>query len=174
MVDASLGEAADRLAILDKIHRYCRSVDRLDVPVGHSVFHEDSTAVFPAWEGSGRGWIDFICAEHRNFLHHSHQVTNVILEIDGDRAGSESYVFATLRREEGRREEGRHEEGTKVIQVQFWGRYIDAWSRRDGEWAIDRRECLVDFGSTAEVTPLPPSERARRDRDDPSYSVLKG
>ncbi|MBW8755828.1 MAG: nuclear transport factor 2 family protein, partial [Sphingomonadales bacterium] len=74
-------EVADRLAITDKIYRYCRSVDRLDVPVGHSVFHEDSQADFGAsYVGTGRGWIDFICEEHKKFLYHSHQVTNVIIE----------------------------------------------------------------------------------------------
>src|ERR1700741_882622 len=97
-------EVADRLAITDKIYRYCRSVDRLDVPVGHSVFHEGSTADFgSSYKGTGRGWIDFICVEHRKFLHHSHQVTNIIIELDGERAGSEAYVTATLRRQDGER-----------------------------------------------------------------------
>ena len=160
---------ADRLAIIDKIHRYCRSVDRLDVPVGHSVFHEDSYADFgDSYQGPGRGWIDYICERHRDFLHHSHQVTNVVLEIDGDRAGSESYVFATLRRA------SHDDRPDRVTQVQFWARYVDAWSKRSGEWAIDRRECVIDFASTGDVAPLPTNGRARRDSADPSYSVLKG
>lgn len=160
---------ADRLAIIDKIHRYCRSVDRLDVGLGHTVFHEDSYADFgDSYQGPGRGWIDYICERHRDFLHHSHQVTNVVLEIDGDHAGSESYVFATLRQAP---EDGALD---RVIQVQFWARYVDAWSKRHGEWAIDRRECVIDFSSTSDVTPLPTNGRARRDSADPSYSVLKG
>ena len=48
-------EVADRLAITDKIYRYCRSVDRLDVAVGHSVFHPDSTADFGASRGARQG-----------------------------------------------------------------------------------------------------------------------
>jgi hypothetical protein len=71
-------DIADRLAITDQIYRYCRSVDRLDVPLGHGVFHSDSYADFGSYKGSGRGWIDFICKEHLKFLHHSHQVTNII------------------------------------------------------------------------------------------------
>src|SRR5690349_1095244 len=97
----SADEVADRLAITDKIYRYCRSVDRLDVPVGHSVFHEDSYADFGGYQGTGRGWIDYICVEHKKFLYHSHQVTNVIIEVDGDTAGSESYVYASLQRQDG-------------------------------------------------------------------------
>jgi hypothetical protein len=159
-------DAADRLAIMDQLYRYCRSVDRLDVPVGHSVFHEDSTADFGAsYVGTGRGWIDFICVEHRKFLHHSHQVTNIIIELDGDHAGSESYVYATLRRQDG----------AKVIQHNFWARYIDQWSKRDGEWGIDSRYCIVDYGSQHEVAEvLPGDPRSRRDAADPSYAALKG
>lgn len=158
----SAQDVADRLAITDQIYRYCRSVDRLDVPLGHSVFHPDSYADFGLYKGSGRGWIDFICEEHRKFLHHSHQVTNIVIEVNGDRAGSEAYVTATLRARDGDR----------VMQRQFWARYVDAWSRRDGHWAIDNRECVIDFDSISEVTPIKDNERARRDRDDPSYSVL--
>ncbi|MET0588558.1 MAG: nuclear transport factor 2 family protein [Novosphingobium sp.] len=159
------GEVADRLAIMEQIYRYCRSVDRLDVPLGHSVFHEDSYADFGAsYKGPGRGWIDFICVEHLKYLHHSHQVTNIVIEIDGDRAGSESYVTAKLRSRQGER----------LIQFEFCARYVDTWSRRDGHWAIDRRECVIDFDSTTDVTPINDNQRARRDRKDPSYSVLKG
>jgi hypothetical protein len=154
-------EIADRLAITDQIYRYCRSVDRLDVPLGHRVFHPDSYADFGSYKGSGRGWIDFICTEHLKFLHHSHQVTNIIIETAGSRAGSESYVTATLR----------SQEGAKVVQRQFWARYVDAWSRRDGLWAIDRRECVIDLSSCTEVTSLG-EYKSRRDASDPSYGVL--
>jgi hypothetical protein len=154
---------ADRLAIMDKIYRYCRSVDRLDVPVGHSVFHEDSYADFgESYRGPGRGWIDWVVVEHRNWLHHSHQVSNIIIEVNGDTAGSESYVYASLQKQEG----------GKTIHNEFWARYIDKWSKRGGEWAIDRRDCVVDYGVRREVTPLAGDPRSRRDTDDPSYGVL--
>ncbi|MDR2856680.1 MAG: nuclear transport factor 2 family protein [Novosphingobium sp.] len=157
-------QIADRLAIMDRIYRYCRSVDRLDVPAGHSVFHEDGHADFgESYVGTGRGWIDFICEEHRKFLHHSHQVTNIILEVDGDTAGSESYVFATLQRQDG----------DTVFQHEFWARYVDKWSKRGGDWAIDRRDCIVDYGVIREVTPIGSDPRSRRDAGDPSYAVLK-
>jgi hypothetical protein len=156
-------EIADRLAIAEQIYRYCRSVDRLDVPLGHGVFHADSTADFGFYKGSGRGWIDFICEEHRKFLHHSHQVTNIIIEVDGDRAGSEAYVTATLR----------SRDGDKIMQRQIFARYVDAWSRRDDRWAIDSRECVIDFDSIGEVSQLIEHQRSRRDRTDPSYALLK-
>lgn len=35
-----LAALVDRQQITDLIYRYCRSVDRLDIPLGHSVWHE--------------------------------------------------------------------------------------------------------------------------------------
>ena len=156
-------EIADHLAITQQIYRYCRSVDRLDIPLGHKVFHPDSYADFGGYKGSGRGWIDYVCREHLKFLHHSHQVTNVIIDVAGDRAGSESYVTATLR----------SRDGSKVFQRQFWARYVDEWSRRDGVWAIDKRDCVIDFDAVGEVTTISEYERPRRDPSDPSYRVLQ-
>jgi hypothetical protein len=162
MPDDAVADTADRLAIMEQLYRYCRSVDRLDVPLGHRVFHADATADFGSYVGTGRGWIDFICERHREFLHHSHQVTNVVMELAGDRAGSESYVTATLRSDE----DGR------IMQRQFWARYIDTWSKREGLWAIDARECVIDFDQVSEVTPIAANARARRDHGDPSYAAL--
>lgn len=161
----SAQEASDRLEIMDQIYRYCRSVDRLDVPTGHRVFHEDAVADFgESYKGSGRGWIDAVCEMHKHFLHHSHQVTNVIIDLHGeDRAGSESYVTATLRQRDGE----------KIMQHQFWARYVDTWSKRDGFWAIDTRECVIDFDAMQEIQTIREYQRSRRDVADPSYGVLR-
>lgn len=161
-----LRAVADRQAISELIYRYCRAVDRLDIPLGHSVWHEDGFADYgeSVYRGHGRGVIDHICAQHRHTLHHSHQVSNILIELDGDRAGSESYVTATLRM-------GR---GDEVRQMTIWGRYVDQWSRRDGRWGLDRRVSIRDFDELREVTPVYEHDTGRRDRTDPSYAVLRG
>lgn len=157
---------ADKQAITEQLYRYCRSVDRLDVALGYSVFHEDSTADYgvSGFQGSGRGAIDSICAAHGHLKAHTHQVTNILIELDEDRAASEAYFTATLR---GARE-------GKPFQIHVCGRYIDSWSRRDGHWAIDHRNAVIDFDSMSDVTPLYDHQWARRDAQDPSYAVLKG
>jgi hypothetical protein len=156
---------ADKQAITEQLYRYCRSVDRLDVPLGHSVFHEDAVVDYgpKGFRGSGRGAIDWICQSHAQLQAHSHQVTNILIEVDGDRAGSEAYVFAALR---GERE-------GQAFQIQVWSRYCDNWSRRDGHWAIDRRDTVTDFDTIGDVTALSTPERSLRDPQDPSYTVLK-
>ena len=165
MTDQSrLYALADRQAIADLIYRYCRSVDRLDIPLGHSIWHDDATADYGAevYQGDGRGAIDHICAQHRRMLHHSHQVSNVLIDLDGDRAGSEAYVTAALR---GYRNE-------QLIQMTIWARYLDRWSRRDGRWGLEHRSVIRDFDEVREVTPLHHHDDGRRDRSDPSYGVL--
>ena len=163
--DATVRELTDRAAITDLIHRYCRSVDRLDIPLGHSIWHEDGWADYgpDVYQGPGRGVIDHICAQHLHLLHHSHQVTTIVLELDGDHAASETYHFATLRAAR----DGR------TSQISVWGRYIDRWSRRAGRWGIDHRLVVRDFDEVREVTPLQARRAGRRDRDDPSYAVLR-
>ena len=159
-------ELADARAITDLIYRYCRSVDRLDIPLGHSIWHEDGIADYgeTVYQGNGRGVIDHICAQHLRTLHHSHQVSNIIIELDGDRAGSESYVTASLR----------VMRGEQLKQMTVWGRYIDRWSRRDGRWGLDKRISIRDFDEVRDVVAMGNHDIGRRDRSDPSYTVLAG
>jgi len=160
-----LQDVADRQAITDLIYRYCRSVDRLDIPLGHSIWHQDGYAEYGAavYQGNGRGVIDHICAQHRHTLHHSHQVANIIIDLDGDRAGSESYVTASLR----------VRQGEQLKHMMVWGRYIDQWSRRDGRWGLDKRISIRDFDEVRDATAMYEHDTGRRDRSDPSYAVLR-
>ncbi|MFV9431606.1 nuclear transport factor 2 family protein [Rhodococcus aetherivorans] len=157
-------DVADKIAIMEQIYRYCRSVDRLDVPLGHSVFHEKSYVDYGpgVYKGDGRGVIDYICQAHSEFLSHSHQVSNILIDIDGDRAGSEAYVTATLRTGDPARPR----------EIRVYGRYIDSWSRREEKWGIDRRDVVIDFDSVSEVSPVQTEVRGTRDQSDPSYQVF--
>jgi hypothetical protein len=161
---SSLQNLADREAITDLIHRYCRSVDRLDIPLGHSIWHEDAIADYGSiYQGNGRGVIDHICAQHLHALNHSHQVSNISIDLDGDRAGSESYVTASLR----------IRRGEKLQHISVWGRYVDRWSRRNGRWGLDKRIAIRDFDEVRDVVAMNEHDVGRRDRSDPSYSVLR-
>ncbi|MFD2403711.1 nuclear transport factor 2 family protein [Novosphingobium soli] len=114
------------------------------------------------YRGTGRGAIDWICEAHRGLLAHSHQVTNVNIVLDADRAGSEAYVTATLRMERA----------GALMHMEIWARYCDRWSRREGAWRIDHRDTVIDYDSIREVTPMHRHQWARRDREDPSYKAL--
>jgi hypothetical protein len=160
-------ELADRQAITDLIHTYCRAVDRLDVPLGHSIWHTDGYADYGEryYQGPGKGVIDLICEHHLGLASHSHQVTNILIELDGDDAGSEAYVTGTMRMERD----------GKLFQVGVAARYLDRWQKRAGCWGLLHRVVVTDHQDMREVQDvpgvgLPPA----RDRSDPSYFVLKG
>jgi hypothetical protein len=163
---ARLEAAADRQEITDLIYRYCRSMDRMDHEQGYAIWHEGGTADYgpEVFQGSGRGFIDWVCESHKHLDAHSHQVTNIVIELDGDHAGSEAYVTATLQRTRD----------AKTTQMMVWSRYIDQWSKRNGRWGIDSRVAVIDFDEVREVTPMKPHTRGRRDRSDPSYAAVKG
>jgi hypothetical protein len=165
-MEALLHQLADKQAITEQIYRYCRAMDRMDHDLGYAVWHDDGTADYGEanFVGTGRGFIDHVNRQHAHLLAHSHQVTNVLIELDGDYAGSESYVTATLQMER----EGKH------LRMLVCSRYVDKWSRRGGRWAIDHRIALMDLAEMAEVTPMPLHKTGSRDRNDPSYVVLGG
>jgi hypothetical protein len=173
-------EAEAKLAITEAIYRYCRAVDRMDREMVSAVFHEGATADYGStYSGTAEGLIDNLWANHGELAGHSHQVTNILIDVDGDQAGSEAYAYGTLWNTTG--------EGVLVVLTAY-GRYIDRWSRRAGVWAIDHRRFVYDlvYSSTPGVAPEAAGDRlarvaqrrdpgrtaARRDRTDPSYEVM--
>ena len=164
--EAEIQALLDKTAIREALYAYCRSVDRLDHALGHGVFHEDSHADYgeTVYQGPGRGAIDTIIRQHDGLTSHSHQVSNVLIALDGDRAGSEAYMTGTMRMQR---------EG-KEFQIFVRARYLDAWEKRDGRWAIVRRELAYDHDEVREVASMRGPSHSARDASDPSYKFLKG
>src|SRR5262245_60411547 len=163
-------ELVAKQAIAEVIYPYCRALDRMDWELARTVWHADGTADYGAnmFQGTGSGFIEWVWTQHAAMMGHSHQITNVLIEVDGERAASEAYVTAALRLEA--------DANAHATEIVSRGRYVDTWSRRDGRWAIDHRRFVEDFTSTYPVTAMeatdPAVATARRDRDDPSYQVL--
>ena len=90
-------DTAAKQAITEVIYRYCRAVDRMDRGLIATIWHPDGTADYGVtYQGSAAGLIDNLWANHAKLLGHSHQVTNILIEVDGDVAGSEAYVNGFL------------------------------------------------------------------------------
>jgi hypothetical protein len=122
----------DKQAITEVLYRYCHAVDRIDPELGSQIWHPDGLAHYEGiFEGTGRGFIDFVFESHRQADATSHQLTNMLIAVEGDRATSESYVTACIRT------------GDNDIVVR--GRYSDTWSRRSGQWRIDDRRYRHDI-----------------------------
>jgi hypothetical protein len=160
-----IGTLLDKQQITELLYRYCRAVDRIDRELGYSVWHDDAVADYGSiYQGSGRGVTDFICDSHKHGVVHSHQITNVIIELAGDTARSEAYITSgmILMR------------GEQPYQITTRGRYLDRWSRRAGRWGIEKRYFAGDINETRPVTLASIVPRFTLDRSDPSYALFDG
>jgi hypothetical protein len=130
----SLETYAAKQAITDVLYRYCHAVDRIDAELASRIWHPDGLARYEdIFEGTGSGFMEFVFEQHRQADATSHQLANVLIDvdIDGNRATSESYVTACIR--------------TSGHDITVRGRYSDVWSCRSGRWGIDERHYRHDI-----------------------------
>lgn len=155
-----------RQAIADQLYRYCRGLDRMDKAMAQSVFHPEAQVVYEGrFEGSAYGFLDEVWVGHGKLIRHSHHLTNIYVEIDGDEAVSETYVIVLLRTVA---------EGGAYMRISS-GRYLDRWTSDAGKWVINRRRYVPEFnetpGSVEDKVALEVTS-SRRDEQDPSFEFF--
>ncbi len=155
--------------IRDALSRYCRAMDRRDEPLAAALWHPEGTADYGEgiFTGTGAGFATWVTEIHAGFDRTSHQITNVLCHVSGERAVSEAYVTVALW--------SLPDASGAVTQVSSRGRYLDRWSHQHGRWAVDERNYLEDYTTYQQfekATLGGASPRATRDHDDPSYALL--
>lgn len=157
--------------ITEQILRYPRALDRLDRDLMLSLGHPDAkvsfgTTVFPSWAA----YTDWMMKAHQPMLGNNHRMSNVLIEVRGDKAVSETSGTATLL--------VKHDTLEDTYEERWMhSRYLDTWSRRSGRWAMDSRQTLIDYRrvqlvpgavvrSSYQVAP-------RRGSSDPSYPLFE-
>jgi len=122
--------------------RYSYGVDRLDVAVMKSAYWPDGTDDHGVFVGNAWDFCDRVVASHDVWEWTMHTTSNHRVEIDadGEHARGESLSIAYLF----------HRNEPKLST--FYGRYLDAYERRDDEWRISHRVC-VHHGSTVSDVP---------------------
>lgn len=136
----TLEELSAREEIRETLVRYTRGVDRNDLNLVRSVFHEDAFIQFPEslHQGSLDGFINFAQNEFPRFQRTRHAITNTLIEFDGpDVAYVDTYLHAD--------HQGTEAHHWKSAVIELWARYLDRFERRDGVWKIARRELVVDW-----------------------------
>jgi SnoaL-like domain len=163
--NTAIDDLMAKQAITEVLYRYCRGLDRMDRDLVLTVWHEGAPARYDMmFDGTGQGFIDWVWPIHETFFRHSHQITNILIDVDGDRAVSEAYVTVALRSLPG---------GDRIVDMISRGRYLDRWSKRDGRWAIDDRVYVTDLQSQEEMALTEMTDTSttasRRDGQDPSF-----
>jgi hypothetical protein len=164
---ARLDLAESKQAIADVLHRYAQGDDRADEALKRTCFWPDATVKYGSFDGTATDFVTFAMKIVRPLRYCAHHVSNVWVEIKGDRAVSECHYFAHHRRVAS--------SGTGEEDAFFEGRYVDRLERRDGTWKIAHRRGLRDYtivipaGSSVEI---PVEQRSARVQDDPLYTML--
>ncbi len=125
----------DKDEIRDVMYRYCRAVDRCDRELLESCYWPDARDHHGFFVGNAHAFVDYVIPVLEHALSTTHQLGNVLIEVDGDRACAESYVHVThrLARPNG-----------SLVDNKSNCRYLDSFERRGGEWKILFRAAVVD------------------------------
>jgi uncharacterized protein (TIGR02246 family) len=154
--DRILREMADKQAIQELMARYAERIDANDPEGAAACFAEDGLGVY--WRDCvGRAAIAERLAGILDAFHAtSHHLSNVLIELDGDRATAQSYVYAF------------HRMAGTFASMHYWGRWVDELARIDGCWLFTRREVVgvgsIDRGSDDLDHPGHPGRLARPKR----------
>jgi len=145
-----LQEVKDHQDITQLLYRNVRSIDRLDLELMKSTYWSDAIQdhqdpINPI-DYSGNAWefCEFAVKALADVERTHHRLSNILIEIDGDKAYAEAYVYAyhyykTL--------EG-NKEGTLM------GRYQNRLEKRNGEWKIAYRLTIFDANFTVDATDI--------------------
>jgi len=130
-----LSAALDKIELNELMSKYCRGVDRCDTALLQDIFEPDAEVVTGAINGSGADFsagIGALVSQNMDRVFHS--VSNQYIELNGDKAVSETYVIASST--------------AGGSQSVFTGRYLNSFRKRDGVWRITRHVWVQDWDMT--------------------------
>ena len=159
----------DQFAITRVIHQVARALDRRDKPLLQACFWPDATDDHGVFSGNALDFVDWVMGrDPEPYVRTQHNITNLLVDLTGDRAAGEAYFIAY------------HRMAAEATDVIVAGRYLDRFERRAGEWRIVHRHAVYEWTTHAPASdPLwsaPPLvnvlTRGRRNTGDPSYANL--
>ncbi len=157
--DADIEDLIARRDIYDVLTRYSRALDRCDVELMQSVYWPDGVDYHGVFNGNAAEFAEFIVREIQNWFEVTmHGLMNVHMEIKGDVACTETYLFAYHK---VRADKAHEIFGSRYMEMfeghgldpnhhhfYFGGRYLDRLERRGGEWRIARRQVVMDWNDS--------------------------
>ncbi|MES2977363.1 MAG: nuclear transport factor 2 family protein [Pseudomonadota bacterium] len=168
---AAVEQLLAKQAIYEQIVRYPRGLDRGDRDLLLSIAHPGArmrfgSREFPSWEA----YVDWLIKAHDEMKGNNHRMSNILIEVNGDRAVSETTGTATLLVPK---------EGNPKLFEERWmhSRYLDTWSRKNGKWALDSRHTVSDYRRVLDVPADLVNSRyeviGHTGRNDPSYPLFE-
>jgi ketosteroid isomerase-like protein len=167
---AALQRMLARDEIRDVLARYARAIDRADGALLKSCYFEDAMEEHgSSFTGRAHEYVDGAIPKVRAMGVMQHLLGSSHIELDGDVAYVETYIWTFLRVER----DGRS------WDTFTGGRLHDRFERRDGLWKIAHRRTVFDWNRDTPssegwclgyIDPRAPGvRRGRKDAADPSY-----
>lgn len=130
--EAAIDALLDKQEIHEVLVKYCRGADRGDADLiadcYHSDAHENHGGTF---EGPADDYVAMIRKVLPTAGTMTHLITNILIELDGDKARSECYITTFSRRGEA----GSDDAFDSITSA----RLIDDFEKRSGVWKIAKR-----------------------------------
>jgi hypothetical protein len=168
-LEKTVNDLQNREEIQILLNVLARGIDRCDVELIKSCYHEDGYDAHHLFNGKAHDFAIFVAVELAKVPNVRHEIGYPIITFAGNRAFAET-KYATISRvplNDGR-----------FVDLMADGRYLDVLERRDGVWKISYRHLVSDGTRTHMIDrivlagdrpPPPPSSIARPNKDDPSY-----
>jgi hypothetical protein len=162
---SELDDMLDSFKIRRVLERYCRGIDRRDIPLVNSVYWPEAVDDHGVWKGPGQAFGTFIIpliAE--SYVATMHMIHQSNISVNGNEAAADTYCTALHRIE--------NKDG--LASELAYCRYADRFERRGIEWRIIERTVLMEHMQRFPVIELTTIsvDRFRRgltDRSDLSY-----
>jgi ketosteroid isomerase-like protein len=147
----------DKQELLELVTRYCRAVDRCDMELLLSCFHDDAIDEHGTFSGRPIDTFPAILERLVNEPPTQHVISNSLFQVEGDVAFGEIYTGVRTSNAQGRYQPG------------GFGRQIDRYERREGQWRIAHRKVVIEWFDPGPDRELPRFDTGSKNRDDPSY-----
>jgi SnoaL-like domain len=146
-IQSKLQFLLDRAEIEEVLVRYCRAIDRADLPMLLSVFHDDAVINHPPLNLPVAEFCPQILELVRKLGPTLHQMTNIGIEITGGIAYTEAYFQAwhDVPAASGDGAVFPERPDSKADYAFVGGRYINWLEKRDGAWRISDHTTICEW-----------------------------
>ena len=170
-----LQQLLDKQEMTELMYKFARALDRVDGELMKSTYWEDAIEehqdpIFPDlffYNDNAHKFVEPAMEGFKALKSTQHRISNPLIEIDGDSAKGECYVWAYHVHEE----DGVDKEGI------LGGRHHFHFERRDGVWKIKHRSTIFDWNQNQTASAIwsdnyDDKYRGKRDKSDDSYNYL--
>jgi hypothetical protein len=168
-MEQGFGRLLDERQIERVLRDYARGVDRLDMPLLRSAYHDEAIDDHGDYRGPVDGFVAWLSERHTQTEHSMHFLGNCHIEFFTDDVALVETYFASRRLANRPVADRTATVAAAALFDEKLGRYVDRFERRGGLWKIAHRVVVFEVKFTTPVRVEPraaPTTWGRRDAAD--------